>query len=397
MIDNSRRFVAGCFMLALLALCAHARAQMPPAAVVVDEARLETIEQYREVVGELRALRRALLAAEDEGLVVELSLEEGDAVKPGAVVARLRDTRTEMELHRAEAEVAARRAEIAERTADLERARRDVARVDELQLRGSAVQAEIEDRRSIVSANEARLASAKAALEAAEATLGIARDRLERRSVTAPFAGFVISKRTEVGQWVRQGDPVLEIIALEQIEARLNVPESMVNHLQNSAEPVRIRIHATGEVVFAPVLAIIPDADPLSRLVPVRLRLENPGRRLRPGMSIAGLVPSGTREPSLTIHKDGIRRDDAGEFVFFNAGGVAAVARVQSIFPVGERVAVRSSVLRPQMAVVVEGNERLQPGTPLNILQNRSAGPSAGGAAPAGAGQPAAGGEGQGR
>jgi multidrug efflux pump subunit AcrA (membrane-fusion protein) len=145
----------------------------------------------------------------------------------------------------------------------------------------------------------------------------------------------------------------------------------LVPRLTESAQPVRVRIQATGEVIAAPVMAIVPDTDPLSRLVPIRLQLQNSGRHLRPGMSIAGLVPTGRHEPMLTVHKDAILRDDAGEFVYFDAGGRAAVARIQTIFPHGQRVAVRSTMLTPQMAVIVEGNERISPGAELNITATR--------------------------
>jgi RND family efflux transporter MFP subunit len=396
MTTISARAVAACILLAMLAFCAPLRAQMPSAAVVVDTARLEALEQYREVVGELRAVRRALLAAEDEGLIVAFDLMDGDAVAAGQVIARLRDSRAEMEVRRADAELAARRASLAERTADLERARRDLARVDELSLRGSAAQAELEDRRTALAVAEARLTFADAELAAADAALSLARDRLERRIITAPFSGYVAARRTEVGQWVRQGDPVLELVALDQIEARLNIPESLIASLQTSAEAVRIRIQATGEVFNAHVAAIIPEADPLSRLVPVRLQLANPGNRLRPGMSIVGLIAAGQREPTLTIHKDAILRDDAGEFVFFSTGGPAGVARIQTLFPLGERVAVRSATLRPGMDVVVEGNERLAPGQPLNITATRP-GPAGPDSTAPDATIPAAPAEGQGR
>jgi membrane fusion protein, multidrug efflux system len=364
-------------VLGLLMVALQVHAQPPGAAVVVDEARLEPVEQFREVVGELRALRRALLATEEEGLVVELGLEEGDSVLAGQVIARLRDHRAELEVSRAQADLAARRASLAERTADLERARRDLARVDELQVRGSAAQAELEDRRTALAVSEARVDHARAEVAAAEAMLQLAGDRLARLSVTAPFAGTVAVRRTEVGQWVRQGEAILELVALDQLEARLHVPEALVPRLRGSAESVRVRISATGQAIAAPIAGIIPDADPLSRLVPVRLRLDNPDHDLRPGMSIAGLIATGTREPTLTVHKDAILRDDAGEFVYINVGGAAAVARIQSLFPLGERIAVRSASLHPGAQVVVEGNERLFPTQPLKVTGTRP-GPAAG-------------------
>lgn len=385
MIQSTRRLAHACLALALVAICIAVSAGQaqppggpPPAAVVVDHARQEVVRQYREVVGELRALRRALLAAEDEGLVVEFALEEGDTVVAGQVIARLRDTRAEMEVRRSQAELAARRASLAERSADLDRTRRDLVRIDELQLRGSAAQTELEDRRTAVNIAEARLAISEAELAAAEAGLELMQDRLERLTVSAPFDGVVVTKRTELGQWIRQGDAIIEIVGLDQIEARLFLPESLIAGLTpttSASLDVRVRISATGEVIAAPIAGVIPESDPLSRLIPIRMRLENSGHKLRPGMSIAGLVPTGTQEPSLTIHKDAVLRDDAGEFVYYDAGGSAAVARIQSIFPLGDRVAVRSATLRPGMAVITEGNERLTPGRPLAIVDSPGAPP----------------------
>ena len=45
--------------------------------VVVDAARMETVEQWREVTGELKAVQRALLAAEEDGVVVGEVREQG--------------------------------------------------------------------------------------------------------------------------------------------------------------------------------------------------------------------------------------------------------------------------------------------------------------------------------
>lgn len=370
---RSRNWIA----VSAAALCACSAAAQPgggppPAMVVLDEARREVAEQWREVTGELRAIRRALLAAEEEGLVVELFYEEGDAVKAGETIARLRDTRLKLEVKRSEAELAVKRATLAERQADVEKAHRDVSRMDELQARVTGAQAELDDKRSALAVAEARLDAAKGDVAAAEAGLHWEQERLARTTITAPFACRVIAKRTEVGQWLRQGDPVVEVLALDQIDARLDVPERYVDKLTASKLPIQIRVQATGEILRAPLTAIVPDADPLSRLFPVRVRLENPKGNLRPGMSVIGLVPTGASLPTLTISKDAILRNDAGEYVFYDAGGVAAIAPVRSLFPVGERMAVQSGMLQTGAMVVIEGNERLFPGQPLQPMPPRT-------------------------
>jgi len=77
-----------------------------------------------------------------------------------------------------------------------------------------------------------------------------------------------------------------------------------------------------------------------SRLFPIRVAIPNPGELAQPGMTVVGMVPVGRKMPRLTIHKDAILRDDAGEFVYFDAGGMAMPARVRTRFSIGDRVVI---------------------------------------------------------
>jgi multidrug efflux pump subunit AcrA (membrane-fusion protein) len=77
----------------------------------------------------------------------------------------------------------------------------------------------------------------------------------------------------------------------------------------------------------------------------------------------------------VTVHKDAVLRTDVGFNVYFDGGGAAAPMPVQVAFSVGDRYALRpGGGLRPGMRVVVEGNERMFPGQPLNDIE---AGPPA--------------------
>jgi RND family efflux transporter MFP subunit len=350
----------------------------PPAVVVLDPARTETIEQWREVTGNLRALRRSLLASQEEGLVVELDLDEGDQVEAGQVLARLHDVRAKLAVARAQADVADNQAAVAENTALTATAKRDWDRYEQASGQSSVTPMELDRIRSVYDGAAARLDAAHAGLAAAESDLALARQRLEDMTIRAPFAGRVVSKRTQIGQWIGRGDAVVEIVGLEEIEAWLDVPERFIGRLSDSAGTVHIRCDAIGRTVDAQVTAVIPDADPLSKLFPVRVRLDNAGLALKPGMSVVGLVPTGSSAPTVTISKDGILRDDAGEFVYFNAGGIAAPARITTLFGLpNNRVAVRSDSLPPGAGIVVEGNERMFPGQPLAIQDGSPAAPPA--------------------
>ena len=339
----------------------------PPAAnVVVDAARLQLIEPRREVTGELRAIRRSIIASKQPGLVVQVAVEEGDAVKTGATLVRLDDTLERLAVERSRSELQSAQAIHEARTAQLTRAQRDLDSVRSLG--DSASEKEILDARSDVIIAEAQLAGANADTLGAQADLESAEQRLEDMVIAAPFAGVVTKKHTEVGQWIGVGDDIVELVDNSVVDAWLNVPEKLLARLQIDGVDAQVRLVATGDVFSAPVSAIVPQADSLSRLFPVRVRLKNTDGRLRPGMSIVGLAPTGTMKDLLTIHKDALRRDDAGAFVFFSAGGSAAAARVRVLFAAGDRLAIQSPTLKPGMEVVIEGNERLYPGQPLHVV-----------------------------
>ncbi|MFI4882602.1 MAG: efflux RND transporter periplasmic adaptor subunit [Phycisphaerales bacterium JB064] len=371
--------------------------QAPAASVRVDVAQSTPLETWRESTGQIRAARRSVIAAEEEGLVSDVQVREGDRVQAGQVIAKLDDTRAQLELRRSEAVLLASRAAVAEREALLENARRDLERVQQTYDRGGGNEREIDTARTELAAAEARLEAAKADVVLNEVLVDLARTRVEDMSVTAPFGGRIVRRTAEAGQWLGAGDAVAEVVSLETVEAWVDIPERLVDRLTREDGRVRVRVPATGDEVEATAFTIVPDADPRSRLFPVRIVLKNADERFRPGMSVIGLTPTGVTEETLTVHKDAMLRDDAGEFVYFAAPGgegayQAVPARVTRLFAAGDRVAIRAGALPPGAMVVVEGNERMFPMQPLNILNLPRTGDEGQRADGAPAGQPPAGG-----
>jgi RND family efflux transporter MFP subunit len=355
---------------ALLSPASRALAQggPPPAKVVLDAARLELLEEYRQVTGEIRAVRRSLVAAEVEGRVAAVEIDEGAAVEDGAVLVRLDEIFAALDERAAKHGVAEQEALGRERAAELHDAERDQARAEDLFARALSSEADVDNARTAVARATARLAQAKALEASARAEHERAVERRARHAVRAPFAGRVSAVYVERGHWLRVGDPVCEVAATGEVEAWLSVPEELVGRLAPHAVRVQVRVPSTGETVEAPVSAVVPQAELPARTFPVVVRLGNDAGRLLPGMRVSAMVPTGVRGELLTVHKDALRRDDAGTYVFFDAGGRAAVARVEVRFAVGERAVVRAPQLQGGAGIVVEGNERLFPGQPLRPM-----------------------------
>lgn len=340
----------------------------PPAPVVVDQARLEQLESRREVVGELRAVSRSRLASRRSGLVVAVAVEPGEAVAAGQTLVQLDERDAQLDLERARALLQQREAETHRREAELEQAQRDVLQLQALLAKGSATQNELDDALTAEAVAKAQLEQARAQEQQARVEVEQAKARLSDMTVRAPFSGVVAAKLTEVGQWAREGDAVVDLVALDPIDAWLEAPQHLAARLLAlGLDPAKaaVRDEATGSLHEVTAMAVSPVADPQSRNVEVRARLANPSGLLRPGMSVVGLLPEGRVEPTLTVHKDAVLLDEAGAFVYVVRAQRAAPVRVRTLFAVGLRVAVLAQGLAPGDLVIVEGNERLFPGQPV--------------------------------
>jgi len=361
------------FALSLMTASALAQSgETPPQSVVVDAVRSEAVQPRREATGELQAVNRSEVAAETRGRIVELLVEAGDPIGQSEVIARLDATMAELEVKRAEAEVRRRAGVVSERRVLLEQARRDVRRIEALKERSSASQTELDDAISDADAAAARLEQAEAELGVAEAELSLLREQLNDLTILAPFSGRVAARLALPGEWLDPGDPIIELVALEPIDAWINLPQRFIAGLatEKVAERKRlqIRIDATGELVQGPTIAALPLVDPLSRMATIRVRVDNEDALLRPGMSVVGLIPLGPKEPMLTVHKDAVLRDASGAHVYIARDGVAVFAPIDVLFAEGDRVVIRPGLVREGEPVIIEGNERLAPGSPIEIV-----------------------------
>lgn len=362
-------------IVALFPSSVIAQEVLPPANVTIDAVKSETLTRRRAVTGEIRSRLMSEIASQVEGLLVELDVEEGDLVEQGQVLARLDATRAQIAVSRAEADIEYARAVIAQRTEELDNAQRDLERIEELDQLGSAGVSQLDEARTLVASRKALLAQAKAELATAEGDLALAQRELDDMTIEAPFAGRVIDKSSEIGQWIGRGDTIVAIVSLDKLEARIDIPEDTypaVSEAQKAKGKIELRLPAlglgSGQEIYGEVVSILPGADSLSRLFPVRIAVDNAKNNLRPGMSLTAYVPTGVQGDYITVHKDAIVRTATGEVVYFSNDGVSALAPIERLFAVGNRVAVRSPVLQAGMTVVTSGNERMFPGQPLNIL-----------------------------
>jgi RND family efflux transporter MFP subunit len=359
--------------------------------VPVEPVRLEPVQEQRLVTGELRAARRSKVAAQEPGLLIELQVEEGRRVKKGDVLARLDARRLDVALREVEAEVEAVEGLIEERKVTCQWRTRDLELYRESHERGAANPKELFDAEFTLHVAEARLRQAERQRAVTQARVDLLEERLADMTIAAPFDGVVVDRHAELGEWVGEGDSVVELVSTGRIEAWLDVPQKYFNAVAQRQVAITIDIEAAGKSITADQPRVIPQVDPRARAFSVIATLDDAGGLLAPGMSVTAWAPTGRTGQKLTIPKDALLRNETGAYVYVARGegrggdsadgpARAMMVRVEVLFSLGDRMVVESTGIKEGDLVVVEGNERLHPMMPVTpMLQETTARKPAGG------------------
>jgi membrane fusion protein (multidrug efflux system) len=322
---------------ALMAGCSGEEPAPPPAAplVVIGSVDAHDLDDRIEATGELRAVEQAEIAAEVDGRVTELIRDEGDAVAAGDAILTIDPERRELELADA-------RAQLAESKAGQSEARQEHDRIEKLEKRGVASNAQLETARS-------SLAAAQSRRSAAMARLGVAERALRDATVRAPFAGLVARRMVSRGEFVRPGEPLFELVALDPIEVEFTLAERDSGRVA-PGQPVGVTVAPFPERIFdASVTMISPTIDPRTRTLRVKAQLDNSDGILRPGLFARADLGVEFRENVPMVAEEAVlqRADGAVVFRF-----LADSNRV-------ERRIVRTGIYRGGEVEIIEG---LDPG-----------------------------------
>ncbi len=222
----------------------------------------------------MTSARSARLSAATSGLVSALEVDAGSRVKAGQLLLQMDPELAQLQARGAEA--AAEQAKLALRDA---RRRLEEART-------LAPQQSIAE--SVVKDLAAEVAQDEAAVHQAEAEAGFRKGVLDRHQLKAPFDGVISAKLTELGEWVTPGQPVLELVALDDVRLDFPVAEDFAADIQVGA-PMRFGITADPTARHdAVVTTVVPVTDPGARTFLLRVQPDRFTAATHPGYVRAG-------------------------------------------------------------------------------------------------------------
>ena len=337
----------------------------PPPAVVVVQAKRESVEEQTQFVGRVVAMDRVELQARVQGFLKERKFTEGQQVKVGEVLFLI-------EPEQYQAVVVQREADLAKATADTENARAQLARGRELLKQKNIAQSEVDKLQAAESIAQAGIAQAKAALDAAKLDLSYTQ-------IIAPIAGRIGLSKYTVGNLVGPTSGALAIIvSRDPIDVQFPVTQ---RDLLEARQDIEEQGGDPGNVV---VLARLSDdsiydhrgkldfidvtTDRGTDTVTVRARFPNPDGYLVDGQYVGVLVQDATPTMEILVPQAALQIDQQGTSVLIvSAEHKVEVRRIQTGPTVGANVTVRSGLTEGDL-VITDGIQKVRPGMVVSAV-----------------------------
>ncbi|MDR7898901.1 efflux RND transporter periplasmic adaptor subunit [Thermosynechococcus sp. JY1334] len=328
----------------------------------VAVARLERLETGSTLTGTTRPYREVMVRSQVEGQVLHLSVDVGDRVQSGQLLAEVDPVVLKNAVFEAEAELAARRNEVIQAQATVNRARTAVeearltlqqaesdARRLETLLRDGAVSAQAAEQarttaqtaRQVLRSREAEVVTAQQGVAVAQgrvqaqiAFVQQARARLNQALLRSPLNGVVLERLTEVGNLLQPGGEVLRLGDIRQLKVVVEVSERELARLA-PGQGATVTFDAVPNRTYEGRITRISPAAAAARLIPVEVVIDNADERLGSGL-LARVAFQGANAPRLMIPQSALSGFEEGQLS----------SRQGSVFVVvGDRVQERQVTL----------------------------------------------------
>ncbi|MDD2883703.1 MAG: efflux RND transporter periplasmic adaptor subunit [Dechloromonas sp.] len=325
-----------------------------PVAVETAVVRPVDLQDEASAVGTLKANESVVLRPETSGRVAQIGFRDGAVVAKGALLIAFDDAVQAAEVQQARANVAV--------------ARNNFKRSQELLSR------------QFVSPQA--LEAAAAALQVQEAALQVAQAKAARMRLLAPFRGVVGLRDVSVGDYVKEGETLINIEDIATLRVDFKLPETRLPQLRPGQKVELSSDALPGRTLSARVEASDPQVDVAARALAVRARLDNPAGLLRPGMFVRVRVLFGERSGVLMVPEAAIIPGQQPS-VLKVVDGKAQPAKLRLGLRRDALVEVVEGLAAGDV-VVTAGQLKLRPGMPVKAVGEGVPAPAKGDAKAAG-------------
>ena len=209
-------------------------------------------------------------------------------------------------------------------------------------------------------------------VDQAQANLDLAQSQLDNTLVASPIAGLVSVRTIDPGELVSSAVPAFVIIDVSTVSAEASVEEGMVDKIR-MGQRVPLAVDAAGEVKLQGVVdSISPAADHRTQGYTVKVRIDNPGDAIKPGMFARVSFPVDRQANVLVIPNAALVTETGVDYVYAvveaDGGSLIKKIAVQPGIADAEKTAILSGVTEG-MLVVTEGQSFLNDGAKVIVAR----------------------------
>ena len=285
-------------------------------------ARIVDLESTLQISGSLVPQTRVAVHAKLPGTLSTISVQIGDRVRAGQVVATLDRREIDAQVDAVAAAVNVGRAGVESAEAILANAVVELERGKNLFEKGAVARQYLDAAETAHRSGVAQRDLARANLAQAEAALRRAREGQRDATLTSPIEGVVVERNYDAGSLVSPGNekPVVAVADLRVLKLEAGVSELEAGKLRVGM-PARLTAQAKpGEVFEGRVAAIAPEVDARNRHFQIEVRMNNPNVTLLSGMYGVASIPVERAAQAVTVPREAITTRD-GERVVLKING----------------------------------------------------------------------------
>ncbi|WP_444998190.1 efflux RND transporter periplasmic adaptor subunit [Aliikangiella sp. IMCC44359] len=278
--------------------------EKPPVPVEVVSVSRGDIQQTYSTITTLEAENDAQVVARSTGLLQTITIEEGDKVKKGDLLAQL--------------DVEQLSLEVAQMEATSKKLHKELTRQQTLFNRKLG--------------SRDALDRAKFEYQSQQAQFKLAKLKLRYASIRAPIDGIVTERMVKVGNLIRENDILFKIIDPSSLKAVLHLPEKELNNIKKG-QNIFLNVDAYhDEVIIGQVERVRPSIDSDTGTFKVIAKLDNSGNKLKSGMFGKVEVVFDVHTNSLLLAQQAIITQDNRSHVFIVEDNIAKQTPVTTGF-----------------------------------------------------------------
>jgi HlyD family secretion protein len=281
--------------------------------VQTEKVEKRTITQTVAATGKINPEFKVVITPEVTGEIVELPVKEGDSVKKGQLLIRIKGDQYQAQKQRLEANLQSAEANLKMREAELTKVELDYNRVKELYSKGLSSDSELETAKSNYLTTQAAYEGAEANVLQSKASLRETLETLYKTTITSPIDGVVTKLNVELGERVlgsgfSQGTDIMTVSDLSNIEAVVDVDENDVV-LVSIGDTATVQVDAFKDQEFIGLVSEIGNSANTTAFgtqnevvnFEVKIKLIDPKNSLRPGMSCTADIETETITNVLSV------------------------------------------------------------------------------------------------